>query len=104
MKTKSSDTLDSIVVLDRSNRRKFIRTGAAFLLSSGGVAVHHAARADECDRATGEKNPEHANSDSDAGTGADRQGCGRQKDKPKITRFQRSTQPGKHVGVDKVKA
>lgn len=85
----ASDASDAIVIYDRSSRRRFIRTGAAFLLAGGAVARSSQTLAGDCDRAPDENNPKQAGngSDSDAGANADPEGCGRRQDKPKITRL-----------------
>ncbi len=95
-----SPVKDSMVVQDRSGRRKFIRTGSAFLLAGGSLAHLHSAYGDECDRVPDEKNPKQAGngSDSDEGAEADAPGCGRQNN-PKITRLQ---QPKESVSPVKV--
>jgi len=98
---------DTILVEDKSGRRRFIRTGAAFLLA-GSAAASTTANAQEeddllladCDGVgyNGEKNAEAEGNDSDAGANADRPGCGRKK--PVITEY-RKDDP-KKVKVGKV--
>lgn len=98
-----SDT-DAIVVYDRSSRRRFIRTGAAFLLAGGTISSGSPVLAGDCDRAASEhKNPDQAGSDSDTGEGADPEGCGRRKDKPKITRLNKSLDTTRAVEIVTVK-
>jgi len=97
---------DSITVQDPTGRRRFFRTGAAFLLS--GVAIANAQEENglirtDCDSVGNVqgKNSELEGSDSDAGATADRPGCGRKKP-PAMTEYK--TQPGQKVSVAKVKA
>jgi len=78
---------DSVTVTSKSGRRRFIRTGSAFLLAGATAASAQEEgqfqRAD-CDgvgSAEG-KNAEASNSDSDSGSTADRQGCGTKKRVP----------------------
>jgi len=96
---------DSITVQNPTGRRRFFRTGAAFLLA--GVSVANAQEEgvirSDCDgvgSAQG-KNPELEGSDSDTGATADRPGCGRKKP-PAMTEYK--IQPGHKVSVAKVKA
>ena len=72
---------ETIEVDDQYGRRRFIRTGAAFLLAGAGAAnaqEEEGFRSD-CDSQGGVsgKNAEAEGSDSDAGATADRPGCGR---------------------------
>lgn len=91
----SIDPADSIVITDRTSRRRFMRAGSAFLLGGATVSAALApvsqALASDCDQGGGgEKTPEDAGngSDSDAGSGADPRGCGRRyHEKPKISRL-----------------
>lgn len=78
---------DSVTVTCKSGRRRFIRTGSAFLLA--GAAAASAQEQGEflrsdCDGVGNSegKNPEASNSDSDTGSSADRQGCGTKKRVP----------------------
>ena len=54
-------------VLDKSNRRRFIRSTTAALLASSAVSLSSSALAADCDQAT--------SSDQDAGEEADPKGC-----------------------------
>ncbi len=81
---------DTVVVQDKNGRRRFIRTGAAFLLA--GAAGVSAQEEDDVFRSDcdsqgggGPKNPDMAGSDSDSGASADRPGCGRKK--PVMTEY-----------------
>lgn len=119
--TKSNP--DEILVNDSTGRRRFIRSGAAFLLagsgmakagprvgaggSSGGASREKLAQEPteilvaDCDSTgyVGEKDGEVAGNDSDAGAEADRPGCGRKK--TPLTEYKK--QPGnKKVSVAKV--
>lgn len=85
---------DSIIITDRAARRRFIRTGSAFLLGGATVGASLGATsqalAADCDQNRGEKKPEHAGngSDSDSGAGADPLGCGRRhQEKPKLSQL-----------------
>jgi len=86
---------DIIVSADSSGRRRFIRTGSAFLIAASTAAHSQGddvpARSD-CDQSgTGEaKNPQASMSDSDSGANADRQGCGTKKT-PAITKWGQAT-------------
>lgn len=80
----STPEKDAITVVDRSRRRRFIRTGAAFVLTGAAAAKSGNVFADDCDRNAGEKNAQAPGSDSDAGEGADPTGCGR-RPPPKIS-------------------
>ncbi len=75
---------DTVVTIDKSGRRRFIRAGSAFVLA-GAAAAGSSASAQEgsqqrsdCDSYGNaeNKNPQAARSDSDTGSAADRQGCG----------------------------
>ena len=74
---------DTVVVDDKNGRRRFIRTGAAFLLAAGtgATAQEEGEFRSDCDSQGGVsgKDPEVAGSDSDSGDTADRPGCGRKK-------------------------
>jgi len=78
---------DSITVTGKSGRRRFIRTGTAFLLTGATAASAQEnggfIRSD-CDGAGSAegKNQQAENSDSDTGASADRQGCGVKKRVP----------------------
>lgn len=95
---------DSIIITDRTSRRRFMRAGSAFLLggaTAGGLLTPTSqALASDCDRGgSGEKKPEDVGngSDSDSGSGADPRGCGRRyNEKPKISRL--SPDPDHPVG------
>ncbi len=93
---------DTVLVDDPSGRRRFIRTGAAFILAGSSVASsqEEGLRVD-CDRQGlgEEKNPEAAGSDSDTGATADRPGCGRKK--PAMTQYNKKDR-GDSVRVKKV--
>lgn len=100
---------DSLVIYDRSSRRRFIRNGTAFLIASSAVSFSNSVLANDCDRAPDEKNPKQAGngSDSDTGSSADPEGCGRKQNKPKISRYRANppsdaTESGKTVTVVKV--
>jgi hypothetical protein len=111
---KASDNqhAGSIVVRDRSNRRRFMQQGAAFMAVAGIAAASGSrqALAADCDRgAAGEKKPEHAGngSDSDTGASADPLGCGRRhEEKPKISQHSIDAHPSveTRVSVAKIKA
>lgn len=102
--------IDAVVVHDRAGRRRFIRSGSAFLLTSGAVAtLGNDAFASECDRGrgqgAGEKTPEDAGngSDSDSGASGDPVGCGRRyHEKPKISMKSPEQKYDKPVAVGKV--
>lgn len=73
---------DSVVVNDGSGRRRFIRVGAAFLLTQSAVTQAQDDAQNfrtDCDSQGygGQKNAEAAGNDSDSGASADRPGCGR---------------------------
>lgn len=78
---------DTVTVTSKSGRRRFIRAGSAFLLAGAATASAQEeggflrADCDSLGNAEG-KNAEAANSDSDAGAIADRQGCGTKKKVP----------------------
>jgi hypothetical protein len=88
-----SDTSDCITITDRAARRRFIRTGSAFLLGGATVgaslATSSQALAADCDQNRGEEKPEQAGngSDSDSGAGADPAGCGRRQEEPKLSKL-----------------
>lgn len=101
---------DDIIIQDSSERRRFIRRGAAFVavVGSAMAASTRSALAADCDSGgPGGEKPEHGGngSDSDAGASADPRGCGRQKDeKPKLSRRSTEVLPGseKNVSVAKI--
>lgn len=86
---------DCITVIDRASRRRFMRTGSAFLLGSAAagaaITAHSQVLVADCDSGgSGEKKPEQAGngSDSDTGANADPAGCGRRyEDKPKLSKI-----------------
>ncbi len=94
---------DTVVIDDPSGRRRFIRTGAAFVLAASSVA---SAQEDElrvdCDRqGMGEaKDANQSGSDSDSGANADRPGCGTRK--PTMTEYNRNEDGKEKVKVKKV--
>lgn len=98
---------DVVTIEDKNGRRRFIRSGAAFLLAGSAVAGTTASAQEEddlfladCDSVgyNGEKNAEAEGSDSDSGNNADRPGCGRKK--PVITEYRKGDP--KKVKVGKV--
>lgn len=96
----TDDNADCVIVHDRSERRQFMRRGAAFVAAAGAVAVasnRSALAATDCDRGgPGGEKPEHGGngSDSDTGAGADPTGCGRQRgEAPKISKASPGTNP-----------
>ena len=101
---------DAIIVRDRVGRRRFIRAGSAFLLTTGTAAtVGNGALASECDRGRGQgagkKTPEDAGngSDSDSGANGDPIGCGRRyHEKPKISLISPDEVSEEPVSVAKV--
>jgi len=94
---------DSVDVVDRSSRRRFIRRGAAFVAVGGIASTTQTAYADDCDRNEGmEKNAAVEGSDSDSGESADPTGCGK-RPKPKISENQRSLEIENTNKVAKVK-
>lgn len=101
---------DDIIIQDSSERRRFIRRGAAFVavVGSAMTASTRSALASDCDNGgPGGEKPEHGGngSDSDAGANADPTGCGRKRDeKPKLSRRSTEVLPGteKNVSVAKV--
>jgi len=86
---------DSVTVISKSGRRRFIRAGSAFILAGAASASAQEGgeyQRSDCDgvgNASG-KNAEAANSDSDSGATADRQGCGTKKNVP-ITYLSKDT-------------
>lgn len=60
---------DPITVLDKSSRRRFIRTGSGILVAGAVAAVSQNALASDCDQG-GE-----ARTDQDSGESADPKGC-----------------------------
>ena len=106
---EKTDT-DAVIVHDRAGRRRFIRAGSAFLLTTGAAAtVGNRALASECDRGrgqgAGQKKPEDAGngSDSDSGPSGDPIGCGRRyHEKPKISMTSPEQKSEKSVAVAKV--
>jgi len=101
---------DSITVRDQASRRRFIRSGTAFLIAGGALSVGQAVRADECDRARSagpdEENPKQAGngSDSDSGAGSDPSGCGRNPDQPKISSTTPNSDVDRPLQVARIKA
>lgn len=94
---------DEIVVTTGKTRRRFIRAGAAFVISGAAVAQEGSeGQRFDCDSrgSAGEKNPQMAGNDSDSGAAADRPGCGTRKP-PAITRYNRQHD---QVKVKRVKA
>lgn len=102
LSVSSAESDDSLVIYDRSSRRQFIRNGTAFLFAGSTVSFSNSVLANDCDRAPDEETPKQAGngSDSDTGSSADRAGCGREQDKPKITQY-RSNQPSGSTDSDK---
>ena len=96
---KVTENSDEIIIHDRADRRRFMRTGAAFVAVAGVMATSgRSALAADCDRGGpgGEKPANGGNgSDSDTGDNADPTGCGRNQEEPKISQRGPSTQPGK---------
>lgn len=68
MKNRQSD---QVTVWDRASRRRFIRTGAGFLLAGGAVVGTGSAQAADCDQYA--RNGQAA--DQDSGENADRKDC-----------------------------
>lgn len=62
---------DSVVVVDRSSRRRFMRVGAAFVVSAGAYAGEALA---DCDQNTQQNT---RCTDQDSGENGDPPGCGR---------------------------
>ncbi len=94
---------ESVVVRDRSSRRRFIRRGAAFVAGGALISSTQTVYADDCDRNEGmEKNAQAPGSDSDTGESADPTGCGR-RPKPKISNYQRFDAPENQVVKNNVK-
>ena len=93
---------DTIEVDDKHGRRRFIRTGAAFLLAgaSAASAQEEEGFRSDCDSQGGvtSKNPEAAGSDNDSGNTADRPGCGRKK--PVLSEYKKDGH--KKINVGKV--
>lgn len=92
---------DTVIVEDKRGRRRFIRAGAAFLLAGSatvGAQEESEIFRTDCDSqgGGGEKNPEMAQTDSDAGANADRPGCGRKK--PTLTEYKKGGQRKIKVG------
>ena len=105
---KSDSVDDSVVVVDNTGRRRFMRAGAAFVLAGSATAASNAQQESQflvadCDGYGNgeEKNPEIAGNDSDSGAEADRVGCGRQ-DPPAISEYKpkknRKTKVAKIIG------
>jgi len=92
---------DTIEVDDKHGRRRFIRTGAAFLLAGAGAASAQEEEGfrSDCDSQGGVsgKNAEAEGSDNDAGATADRPGCGTKP--PVMTEYNRRE---KKIKVGKV--
>lgn len=64
---------DDVIVHDASGRRRFMRTGAAFVAAGAALAASRSALAADCDRAEGGCGC----SDSDSGEGSDPTGAGK---------------------------
>jgi len=95
---------DSIVIIDRSGRRQFIRRGAALIAAGTAIAGSSKLYADDCDRNRGQaKNAQADGSDSDTGDGADPTGCGKQPE-PKLSKIDRSISRDTVAKVKKIKA
>ena len=62
---------ESIVVLDKSSRRRFLRNGSGVLLAGAAIAISSSTLAGECDQGGSQSSA----SDQDAGTQADRKQC-----------------------------
>ncbi len=62
---------ESIVVLDKSSRRRFIRNGSGVLLAGAAIAMSRSALASDCDHGGNQSSA----SDQDEGTQADQKGC-----------------------------
>lgn len=62
---------DSISVIDRTNRRQFIRAGSGLLLAGVAAVAAGQAKASDCDRGGAQSR----SSDQDAGEEADPKGC-----------------------------
>lgn len=62
---------ESIVVLDKSSRRRFIRNSSSILLAGAAIAISSSALAGDCDQGGSRSSA----SDQDEGTQADRKGC-----------------------------
>jgi len=91
MKKPDTPEPDTVGVEDKNVRRRFIRTGAAFLLAGGAVAQAQEESEmfrTDCDSqgGGGPKDAEVAGNDTDAGATADRPGCGRRKP-PAMTEY-----------------
>lgn len=105
----SDSTTDDITVHDKTGRRQFMRRGAAFVTAAGVagglLTTSGAAYADDCDQnAVGNKNPELPNTDSDKGVGADSESCGKEPEKPKISRRPDAIGNEKRAKVGKINA
>ena len=98
----TSDT-DAVTIRDASGRRRFIRRGSALLLAGGAVAALPTQAFADCDQRgySGEKQAENG-SDSDAGQSADRPGCGRYREPPKISEANPRATPERAVSVTKI--
>ena len=62
---------ESIVVLDKSSRRRFIRNSSGVLLAGAAIAISRSTLAGDCDQGGSQSGA----SDQDEGTQADRKGC-----------------------------
>ena len=62
---------DSIVVLDKSSRRRFIRSSSGLLLAGAAIAMSGSSLAADCDRGGSRSSA----SDQDEGTQADQKQC-----------------------------
>ena len=81
---------DSIVIQDRTGRRKFFRTGAAFVLAGSSIVQAQESIRSDCDSQgySGEKNPQAEGNDSDTRATGDRPGCGR-RNPPALSNYQK---------------
>ena len=62
---------ESIVVLDKSSRRRFIRSSSGVLLAGAAIAISRSTLAADCDQGGNRS----SSSDQDEGTQADRKEC-----------------------------
>ena len=67
----SINKTESIVVLDRSSRRRFMRNGSGVLLAGAAIAMSRSALASDCDHG----GKQSSASDQDEGNQADQKGC-----------------------------
>lgn len=106
-RSSSDNVNDEITVHDKSGRRQFMRRGAAYVTAAGVagglLTTSGAAYADDCDQnSSTNKNAQTPNTDSDAGAAADAEGCGREPEKPKISRRPESIGSEKRAPVGKI--